>query len=271
MDFTINSLGLGEATDYKIESPVEGLETPPIRTSQDNYSGRDGGRVNGQFYSPRLITLTGFIGKGTCDLHEAARLALQQALPIREDLDMTISTFDGTEYATTVRLLDLKMPYINKKHSDFKIDLVAADPFLYSGDEFSAVIPLEVGGGFTLPVTLPIIFAPGTAPTVVTNGGNAIVYPTITIVGAATNPEITKVDTGEKVEVNVTMSGGDTLVIDLKRRVITLNGGSVLSLRSTDSSWWGLDVGANELKYETTNGGDTGVATITWRNATTAI
>lgn len=265
MNITINSLQLGESTTFKLMSPVEGLEVAPIRTSQQNYSGRDGGRVNGQFYSSRLITLNGFIRGDTCQDHEEARISLQEALPIREDLDLVVESFAGAEYIATVRLLDFKMPVINNKRSDFKIDLVASDPFLYSSTSSSVEIPKELGGGFILPVILPIIFDPGTSPTVVNNNGSVIVYPTITIEGTAHNPEITKTETGEKVEVAVTMTASDVLVIDMKERTITLNGGSVLSLRSSDSDWFGLDVGVNHLTYSTTNVGDTGTAIVTWR------
>lgn len=271
MNITINSLQLGTGTVYKLESPIEGLETPPIRTSQMNYSGRNGGRVNNQLYGPRLITLPGFIISGTCEAHETARQNLQEALPIREDLDVTIETFDDVIYITTVRLLSFRMPIISSKKSEYKIDMVASDPFLYSSTELSATIPKEVGGGFILPVTLPIIFAPGTTPTTITNNGSIEVYPTFTIVGSATNPKITKVDTGEKVELNLTMSGADTLMVDMKQRTITLNGGSVLSLRTSDSDWFWLEIGANELAYETDNGADTGICTVTWRTGVLSI
>lgn len=271
MNITIESVQLGDNTDYKLMSPVEGLEMPPIRTAQMNYSGRNGGRVNNQLYSPRLITLSGFILSPTCDDHETARRDLQAALPIREDLDVTVESFDGTEYVTSVRLLDLKMPITSQKESDFKIDLVASDPFLYSSTELSQTIPKEVGGGFTLPVTLPILFAPGTAPTIVNNNGSVEVFPIFTIIGSATNPKITKIDTGEKVELTLTMSGSDELIIDMRQRRITLNGGSVLSLRSSDSDWFWLEIGANELSYDTDNGADTGVATVTWRTGVLAI
>jgi phage-related protein len=271
MKVTINGLQLGDDTDYQIEAPVAGLEKPGIRTSSQRYSGRDGGRVNGQYLDPRLITIPGFFNMDTCADHEAARQELDQALPVREELDIEVELPSGDTFVTSGYIQDFKMPYRNTKRSDYKIDLFCGDSNLYIGEELTATLNRFVGGGFTLPVTLPIVFAPGSGLVAVNNTGYVEVYPVLEINGSATNPEITKVSTGEKVEVGVTMSGGDQLIIDMKRRTITLNGGSVLGLRTSDSDWFALDVGSNPLRYDTTDGADTGVVTVRWRTAVTGI
>lgn len=267
----IDSLVLGSG-DYNLSDRVEGLDKPPIRTSSSNYSGRHGGRVNGQKYGPRLITLPGFIRSATCTEHDTARATLLDGLPIETDLDITVTLPSGSEFITSGRLIDLKMPHLsstNPWRSDFKIDILCGDPNLYIGEEITLAIPLFVGGGFVLPFVLPVTFAAGTSPVTATNGGSVLVYPIITITGEAHTPVITKVDTGEKIEVGVTMTGGDVLVIDTRpdRRSITLNGGSVLGYLSSDSEWLSLDVGANRFIFETDDGGDTGTAEMTWRNA----
>jgi phage-related protein len=264
MNFLINGLDMGESTDFDIESPVAGLDSPPIRTSTINYSGRDGGVVTGQNYSARQITIQGFF-HGNCNFVGSRRVRLIDYFPIRTDLDFFVTMFDGTEYYSSVRCLDIKMDITDAKVTRFKIELLAGDPVFYnSGESRSQIIPKEVGGGFILPVILPIVFSAGSGATIINNNGNVDTYPTFTIVGSAHNPTITKVDTGEKVEVDITMTGTDTLFIDMKNRVITLNGGSVLGYRTTDSDWFTLDQGNNDFIYETTSGGDTGVCTITW-------
>ena len=272
MNITINDLPMGGDTAFKISAPIDGLETPPIRNSTMNYSGKDGGLVTGQYYSPRLITITGFIISSTAQTHEQARRQLQEALPIREDLDFIVNTFADLEYISSVRLLDFKMSIIDPVGSQFKIDLFASDPNLYTGDIQSALVSLEEGGGFLLPtVVFPIIFDPGTAPTIVTNSGAVDVLPIITIEGTATNPRITKTETGEYVEVQVTMGASDELIIDMANRTITLNGGSIISFRESGSSWWDLDVGGNPISYETDDSNDTGTCTVSWRNAVVSV
>lgn len=270
MNIAINGLTIGNDS-FKLSSPIDGLETPPIRTSNDNYSGRDGGIVTGQFYSPRLITLTGFISGGTASEHEAARRELQDALPIRQDLDVVITTFGGNQYITSVRVIDLKMPIVDPVASRFKIDLFASDPNLYTSDLQTLQVPIEAGGGFILPVIFPIVFGAGSNPTIVTNNGTVIVYPVITITGEALNPIVTKTDTGEKVEMTLAMTGTDELIVDMLNRTVTLNGGSVISFRSSDSDWWGLDVGVNHITFETDDLTDTGICEISWRTAVVSV
>lgn len=271
MNFTINGLEIGSGTDFKIASAIEGLETPPIRTSSSNYSGKDGGLVNGQFLSPRLITIPGFIAAGTCEEHEDLRKQLQESIIPKEDLEVIITTFSGTQYVTTVRVIGFNMPIIDGKASKFKIDLFASDPNLYLEDSISTVIPIELGGGFVLPFILPVTFAAGSSPTIINNTGSVDVFPVITITGESTNPIITKTDTGEKVEVTVSMHTGDVLEIDMFNRTITLNGSSIVGYRTSDSDWFSLDVGANHITYESDDLTDTGVASVTYRIARTSI
>lgn len=271
MNITINGLQLGESTDYNIEAPVEGLDMPPIRTSSQNYSGRDGGSVNGQFYSPRLITIPGFLIGGTCDDHDTLRQTLSNSLPIREDLEVIITTFSGDIYETIARVIDFKMPITGPKSSRYKIDLLAPDPFFNNGDLQSLVIPRSLGGGFILPVIFPIVFDAGSSPVTAANASPVEVSPTITIVGSATNPEITNVDTGEKIEFTLTMGVSDTLIIDMGQRTATLNGGSVLGYKTSDSTWFTLAPGNNRFAYFTDNGSDTGVCTMTWNNVVASI
>lgn len=271
MNFEINGLLIGAGTMYELESPVEGLDTPDIRTSSNNYSGRDGGIIAGQFYSPRLITLTGFVHNYLCDDQSEARKNFQAALPIREDLDLIITTFTGEQYTTTVRVVDVQLPITDKKISNFKVDLYASDPNLYEIAGFELIIPRTSGGGFILPVVVPIIFEEGGGITNVPNNGSTVIYPTFKIVGSATNPIFTNVDTGEVVQVNITTGPGDELLIDMKNRTITLNGSSVLGYRTDDSSWFGLKVGVNKITYNTDTADDTGQATVKWQNAIQAL
>lgn len=271
MNIEINGLILGADTDFKLESPIDGLGIPPIRTSSDNYSGRDGGVITGQFYSPRLITISGFINGGTCSQHESSRRELQNALPIRSDLEVEITTFSGLSYITTVRVLDVQMPIIDPIATKFKIDLFASDPNLYTSLLNSALIPIDTGGGFILPVIFPIVFGAGASPTIVNNTGLVIVYPTLTINGEATNPMITKTETGEKIEMDLSMSTGDILIVNMLDRTITLNGSSVISFRTSDSDWFGLDVGVNHFTFETDDLTETGIASIAWRTAVVSI
>lgn len=270
MQIEINGLTIGSGTDFEIEGSVEGLEKPQIRTSSQNYSGRDGGRTNGQYYGSRLITVSGFIRPQTCEQHELDRKLLDTSLPIRQDLDVNITTFAGHSYSTTARLIDFKMPIKNPVLSSFKIDLLSGDVNLYTATQ-SQVIPIAQTGGFTLPTDVPIIFAPGSNPTIITNTGEVEAYPTITIVGEATAPiKILNNATNQYVEMNVTSGVSDEIVIDMLNRTATLNGSSIRSY-VTNAGWFSLAVGQTPVSYSTGDLLDTGVATLTWKTAVRGI
>lgn len=270
MIININGLQLGGNSDLHIESPVEGLETPPIRTSSQDYSGADGGRVNGQYYSKRLITLTGFMKFNDCNSHESARKNLQSHLPIRENITIEITTFAGHSYYTEARVLDIKMPYVNSVFSKFKIDLVCPDSYLYTGLELNTNLPLTMGGGVIIPAIFPIILSASTTPAIVTNNGSIKAYPKIEIIGSATNPVFTKYSTGESVSFNLNMSSADVLTIDMQKKTAILNGGSVISLIN-NKNWFYLDVGDNQILYSTSDTSNTGQATIYWKNGVVSI
>lgn len=264
-------LTIGNST-YYLGKPVTGLESPDIRTTTNNYSGRDGGRVEGsQLYSGRLITIPGFISSSDCDTHIEERIELIENLPKNVDIDVEIQLTQSFSVFTSVRVLAVTMDFDSKLDSQFKVDLYAGDPNLYTSQSFTVGLSKLIGGGFTIPFVLPVTFAPGSSPTVVNNSGSVTVYPQFRIEGETTNPRFTNLDTGEFIELTLNASTGDVVVIDTDKRTATLNGASVLYLLDDASTWLSLAPGDTRIQYTTDNGSDDGVATVTWRNAIASV
>lgn len=264
-------LTIGDST-FLLGKPVTGLESPDIRTTTNNYSGRDGGRVEGsQLYSGRLITIPGFISSNDCDEHVEERMELIENLPKNVDIDVEIQLTQSFSVYTTVRVLGVTMDYDSKLDSQFKVDLYAGDPNLYTSESFTVDLMKEIGGGFIIPFILPVIFDEGSSPTVVNNSGNVTIYPQFRIEGETTNPRFTNVDTGEFIELTLNASTGDVVVIDTDKRTATLNGASVLYLLNDASTWLQLDPGDTRIQYSTDNGSDDGTASVTWRNAIASV
>lgn len=272
-DFTTDqtSVSIGQGTDFDFLPPIEGLEIPQIRTSRQNYSGRDGGRVNAQYFSPRLISFQGHINEDTCQDHEQARKNLQAGFPIRTLINMQITTPAGDIYVTDGHVIDLKMDFQAKRYSQFKIDFLCRSSYFLSSSVNSLEVPRFQGGGFILPVILPIIFAPGVGTTNAVNNGTETVYPVIKIEGSATDPVVTHVSTGQTVGFNITLAPTDKIVVDMNERTATLNGSSALSIRTPQSRWWGLDVGSNPIRFNTSSGTDTGTVRVIWRDSVLTI
>lgn len=281
MNITINGLKLGEDTKYLIGTPVVGLSKPPIRTADGDYAGRDGGYVSAQFYGKRRISITGWIKADTCEENEDMRANLASALAIRQLLPVFIRTFTNNIYLAEAYPIDLQMDITSPKLSAFKIDLVCPNPYLFDGGDgvdpdsgwIEQTITKFVGGGYVTPYSLPVQWAPGTQPNIITNTGDSYIYPQLKLNGKFTNPRITNITENAFIELNVTTTTGDEIIIDMapERRTITLNGGSILASRTSESSWWGLRPGDNIIELTSDAGDDADTAVVRWRAQFTGI
>lgn len=270
----LNGFILNSPTDASVrvylDEPIDGLAIPAIRTSSGDFSGRDGGYVGAQFYGRRFISLTGRIFAQSALLLEQSRRDLQAVLT-SPPLAMTITTNAGSQYLLTCYLDSFDMPITRAMTSArFSITLIAPDPVIYdnaAGGSLTATVNLALGGGFAWPITWPIVWAAGAPPTVVTNTGEVVLYPKITLTGKMTNPKIMNNTTGEFFTfTGFTTTTDDVVVIDMKNRTVLLNGGSILPFASSTSRWWALLPGNNDITLTSSDSSDTVVATIEWRS-----
>lgn len=256
---------------------VAGLGAADIRTSSFIFSGRSGGMVTDQFYGFRTISITGKIGEigGTRAQQKIDRETLQNAMPIGETFPIDITLFNGETFTTEVSLTDLKLEYMQGGYmSEFLIQLTAGDPFFYStdgGDEQSATVNRVTQGGYVTPYDLPVNWASGSSPTIVTNSGEDVYYPRIELHDQADNPVIINQTTGERFELDINMIGGDEVVIDMFKRTVKLNGSSIIGNKTDDSTWWGLQVDDNSIVLDSVSGSDNVTADIFWRNGVRGI
>lgn len=257
---------------------VTGLGPADIRTSNFLFSGRNGGLITDQFYGFRNMAITGEIGANNITLGElkADRMTLLNALPIGTTIAVYITDFFGDVYRIDANVTDAKVEYKRRGFgSDFIIQLTAGDPLFYStdgGDVQTATINRTLdNGGYATPYILPVIWDVGGQPTIVTNSGNAVVYPVITIHDTTHDPILTNQATGEQFAMSINTNDGDLLVIDMFNRTVKLNGSDVIGNRVDGSVWWGLLVGDNPIRFDTDTVSDNGYAVANWRNGVTGI
>lgn len=263
----LNNFYIGKERDVILQSPLDGLTLPSIRTSSGDYSGRSGGWVDGQFYSKREIVIRGVLkGNYMNRLNE-----MQNKLPLNQMIPLFIHTRYGN-YLTEVYTLDLKTEFDSWGFMRFEITLVAPEPYLYSAGDgvnpdsgwISFVIQKQIEGGYITPYILPVVWEAGTQPNIIDNEG-VDTLPQIVLKGKWTNPVITNLTTNEFVKLNITTQAGDELIIDMKERTVTLNGGSVLPFRDASSDWWGLVHGQNTIEVLSDSQTDTSEAVIRYR------
>lgn len=261
-----------------IITKVTGLGPADIRTSSFLFSGRSGGLVTDQYYGFRTIAITGDIGANgmTLPQHKIDRQTLMNALPIGSTIPVYLTDFAGDTYRIDASVTDAKVEYKRRGYgSEFLIQLTAGDPLFYStdgGDVQSAIVNRTFdNGGYVTPYVLPVIWDAGGQPTIVTNSGNAVVYPTITIHNTAHDPVLTNQATGEQFAMSINTNDGDELVIDMLNRTVKLNGSDVIGNKVDGSTWFGLLVGDNPIRYDTDTALDNGYAEVEWRNGVTGI
>lgn len=138
------------------------------------------------------------------------------------------------------------------------IEWVCADPRLYNLDRTGLNLALDT-------------------PTAAPNAGTTDTFPLIRIPGPVTNPTVENTTTGRKLVFDITLAGGERLVIDPHphRRSIFLDDGSELTLaldslviaESVPLSALTLADGDNELVYSADSGGTGAPATVLYRDA----
>lgn len=276
MEFKIgNDIILGGTSKYYLQSPISGLSVPEIRTGDGYYSGADGGYISSQLYGFRTITLSGFYIGTTCEEADDLRRTLMSSLHIRYLYPIMITTFSGRFYFVEGYIADVKCDITNTLSGEYEITIVCPDPYIYDGgngeDESSAWFEQkfykEKSGGFKIKYQVPVKWTPGQLGAAIDNNGSADVFPIIVLKGKYTKPRILNLTTNKFVAIDVTTSASDEIIIDMKNRVITLNGVSIAASRSIDSSWWDLVTGTNMIVLETDSDTDSDFGIIKHKEA----
>ena len=266
----INGFGIDTSKNSVLTPDLDGLTIPNVRTSSGDYSGRSGGWVDGQFYSKREIVIRGVLrGCGQTVMDELNDL--QNSLPINQLLPLFIRTKYGN-YLAEVYFINLNTKLNSFKWLEYELTLISPEPYLYSAGDgvdpdsgwINFVIQKAVGGGYTTPYILPVVWETGTQPNIINNVG-AEVLPQIILNGKWTNPVITNLTTNKFIKLNLTSAVGDKIIIDMRERTITLNGGSILPYRDSNSDWWGLVHGQNTIEVLSDSQTDTSEAIIRYR------
>lgn len=112
------------------------------------------------------------------------------------------------------------------------------------------------GGGFTIPLTLPVSFASGGAgQATLTNSGSVDSYPQLQVYGPVSAFTITLTATGytskRLVFPTASIASGDYWTIDLMQRTITLGAGTssmISALDLSQSTWFGIPPGTSTLQ-----------------------
>lgn len=274
MIIKISNLQFGGNSKYQIEPGISGLGSAGIRTGDGLYAGVDGGYVSSQLYGFRTITFTGFYIGETCEENDALRMNLMTGLKIRYLHPIFITTFSGRHYFTEGYVTDIKADIEGKRAGEFQITLICPDPIIYDGGDGSSsdvawieqAFFKDTAGGFVIEYPTPVPWKAGQQNTIIENTGTVYTYPIINLTGNFTAPiTVRNLTTGDFITLTGRNITNGTLLINMKERTITLDGTSIASTRTVDSTWWGLTPGINQIVLETGSSDDTDFGMIRYK------
>ncbi len=274
MNTVITSLSIDDLTfdnsNFILEE-VKGLELPTVRLPRYHLPGASGAFVSNALYGERSIRIKGVVNApdGSRLTYLTNRTTLINNLAYKYDDNgrpltrtLTVTLLNGQVLTANVYVDTPLIMGFSPDQTDweeFEIGLIAPDPFLYSSSPISGTINLPVGGGTTIPAAVPMSLAPSSGGTLSLNNiGSQTAYPTITLNAPLTNPYIVNQKTGGFLKLNYTLSVGQLpVVIDCRNQKITQGTNDITGVQSTDSTFWTIPSGVNNIGFSATGGSGT--------------
>lgn len=285
--FQYDELLFGCDTFYDVEELSGFLGFPSVRSSTVDAFGMHGG-TRGRHYVPaRTFVVEMNIQGSDSDAGFAVlRSQLASAFKPRSDpndeLEFSYQMPSNIRRFIKCRPIDLEIPldigFSNHKYPHVTVRFECSDPRHYDIETSTEIATLpSPGGGLDFPLTFPLNFGVGTTNIIqLVNNGDAPAHWTAEITGPVINPKIeaTSAEDNNVLQLkfnNLSISLGETLILNSRDRSITLGGQSRRSFLSSDSRWWTIPEYPDYLTISYTSDDPsptTSTTTFTWSNAT---
>ncbi|MGV3139724.1 phage tail family protein [Brevibacillus agri] len=267
------SVTLGNSAPFLV-TKLEGTGAvdADIKTQKSPY--QDGETYLDAFLEPRQLYLEGAVlAKSRVELF-ALRRELSRILNPKLGRGKLVYKYDGGEKEIKV-IVDGSPVFPDRTGQPtqkFLIDLFCPEPFWL--DTFTISREMSyVMGGFHFLLKLPTSFSSRTYRRVLTNEGDVETPVRIEFKGPAQNPTVTNLTTNEFIKVKRDLGENDVLHIDTafgnKRVEIVHEDGSTenaFNFIDLESTFFQLQVGENELEYNSNNDSTKTRVTIKYRN-----
>lgn len=252
------SLTLTNNPSYVITS-VEGIDPPDAVINWVRNAGTDGGVYNSAYADNRLITITIAINPGAEDNRHQLYRYFKSKEPVR-----VYYTTETRELYIDGYVQNFSVGLFQKKQIA-QISILCLDP-MFKGARESATNLSQVTPLFEFPFDIDSVGIPFSelgeiAETLVNNYGDmetgAII--TLSAIGSCANPMIINVDTNEFFKVNDSLTTGDKIIIDTRKKhksVKKVSGGvttNIIGLVESGSSWLTVAPGGSYFTVEATD------------------
>jgi hypothetical protein len=260
---------------FFISPSILGMGFPEIRTVEFNRAGQDGNYVSSQYFGPRTIKISGYLTSNDIVSFETQRRAyLANCSPVKDSSGillpriLRVKDMNSDWRIISVQVIDSSLDPNNLLSGTFKLTLRTIDVAWQDDNLISTPISTLRRGGVVIPSILASVFSLGTGGLqTVVNSGDMPSFPIIALNGPLTNPLIQNQTTGNLMKLNMTIDSGTQVIIDMKNRTI-IQGGvtNIISLKSSDSTFFPIMPGSNTILVSTDISGESGNVVVQYRN-----
>ena len=260
INFKINgeSLLIGNDCPIKIVTTPEGIESSDFIVHTSSNATLDGSTVSGKKVEERVISVTFAID----DLRntETIREELIKFFNPKHPIELEV-TYGNRTRRITGEMLEFKFTSQSSMwdYLEARLSVKCPYPYFANMDNFGKNIA-SITPQFAFPLYIP----PGgrihsyrafQQETTLLNDGDVPTGIEIRLIaerGQVTNPKITKVSTGEFIEVVREMNKGDVIIINTNQgnKAIYFNSENITNEKSKLSSFFSIDIGANVISYD---------------------
>lgn len=238
--------------DWRMQT-LDGWDSADLDEGAESKVGADGSWDAENFYSGRMLTITGVATAPTYEAREAAEYRLRQAIPARRLITVRIDE-TTPKYVRARRSGRLNVRPVTDTILQYSAVLLAPDMRKYGLDTVSAALAVAppaagLAPPWTPPITLPARPAAQSTATV-TNVGTYETPPVIRITGPTPAVRLTNETTGLYLAYDVTLAATDYLLVDCATGVAKLNGVAVRPpvTGSAVTADFMIQPGANKLR-----------------------
>lgn len=267
---SINGLTMGDGTQFTLLA-ADGLASPRVDLSLYPNSGQHGAQIANAFWRERHISFEIGMRDATIASYALLREQIIQAfsLPSTGIAELQINTSDGKNLKVDVQLANPFQAPLEKGRLTsgiFRVELVSANPYLYSQTLDESTVSLAVAGGTPIPAIIPLSLTSSGGSVTLENNGNGRYKPVITITGPCDTPTIRNNTTGDQFTVDLELVDGDSLVIDCDAETVFLNVNDN-ELDSFTGDFIDIRPGNNVILFSASTYNAAALATIEWRQS----
>lgn len=256
-DVLIGDFGFDQdaADRFSVTTNVTGwTDGAPVTDSIGDRVQQDGGLDGTGYFRARIITVEGFFDGATHDVAVSYADQLTALSPARV-YPFAVSDSAGVRTADVRLTTAASVEWMTETAFKFTLQLKAPDPRKFGALQFAtADLAAVTGTGWVWPAVFPVDWGvpPGVTPGAITvaNAGTTAYRPRLRIDGPVTNPVVSLVESGARIQYVGFVPAGGWLDIDLEARRVLLNGRvSVRPSLSWSGDWLAVPPGGGTVAW----------------------